>query len=161
MKSIKDNFSILIPDGEHYYAITILDCLSHIKGIKIYFMSDLKYTAMRYSRHVHSYSYYPKTTNDLEWISYVNREMEMHEVDIILPVYEKRIRTLLYHKEHLAYTKKLVLLPSPKSYEIASNKWLLAKHMEEFDIHFPKGFIATPDAPGWQENKNLIFPIIV
>lgn len=160
MKSITDNFSVLIPDGEHYYAITILDCLSHVKAIKIYLMSDIKYTAMRYSKHVHTYSYYPKTANDLEWISYVNREMEMHKVDVILPVYEKRIRTLLYYKEHLTYTNKLVILPSPKSYEIASNKWLLVKHMEEFDINFPRGFIATPDEHGWTDNMNLTFPLI-
>jgi predicted ATP-grasp superfamily ATP-dependent carboligase len=160
MKSIKDSFSVLIPDGEHYYAITIIDCLSHVKGIKIHFMSDIKYTAMRYSRHVHTFSYYPKTNNDLEWISFVNRETEKHKVDVILPVYENRIRTLLYHKEQLTFTNKLVLLPSTESYEIASNKWLLAKHMEEFDINSPKGFLVTPDEHGWIENMNLTFPII-
>jgi len=160
MKSITDKFSVLIPDGENYYLIAILDCLSHIQGIKIHIMSSIKYTAMRYSRYVHSYSYYPKTANDLEWISNVNRETEIHKVDLILPIYEDRIRTLIYHREHLTYTKKLVLLPSTESYEIASNKWLLVEHMKEFDIQFPKGFIANPDAPGWQENMNLIFPII-
>jgi carbamoylphosphate synthase large subunit len=161
MKSITDNFSVLIPDGEFYFLISIVDSLSSIKGIKIYVMSDVRHTGIRYSRYVRNFSYYPKTTNDLEWISYVNREVEMHKIDVILPVHGKRIGTLIYHKRHLTYGNKLALTPIPRFYEIASDKWLLAKHMEEFNINFPKSFVTTPNEHGWEENMSIEFPIII
>jgi len=160
MKKIKNNFSVLVPDGEFYFLMVILDCLSHIKGIKIYVMSDVKYTAMRYSRYIHNYSYYPKTTNDLEWVNNVNREVELHNIDIILPIYEGRIRTLVYHSEHLTHKEKLVPLPAPKFYEIACNKWLLAKHMKDFGVNLPKSFIMEPEELNIVENQHIEFPVI-
>ncbi len=116
MKTYIDSFSVLVPDGERPYLRLIANCLSQVTGIKIYIMSDKKNIAMRYSRFVHHFSYYPKTSDITKWIANINTETSKHAIDLILSVFEDGMFNLLKHRNLLTDVNKLIVLPYRESF---------------------------------------------
>ncbi|TDU34497.1 ATP-grasp domain-containing protein [Gelidibacter sediminis] len=150
--------SILVPDAESHLSIYVINSLSQIKDIKIFIMSNEKYTPLRYSRHIHHFSYYIKSEHALDWISNINIEIKTHQIDMIMPIFENGIETIIKYRNYLK-TNKVCLLPSFKNFEIAKNKWLLSKHLLGNDIPSPRTILYSP-----QHTFNLeqfTFPIIL
>ena len=142
MKPLSDStVSILIPDGE-WEVLTnhVKNCFSEIKKIELYVMSSKKHMPSRYSRFVRRYIYVSPTADSMDWIEAINREVEKHLIDIILPVYHEGIERLIIHKEKLSRPDRLVILPELTSFRLAGNKRLLAAHMAENNIPHPKSY---------------------
>ena len=158
---MKQGFNILIPDGENYNLFNIIYCLSRIKNVRIYVMSDKKRNALSYSRFIKKLTYYPKTSDDSQWILYVNEEMRKCRADLILPIYEVRLRTLIKHQRDLIAPEKLVILPSLQNFDTANNKRTLAKHLVEHSIPGPKS--STVESPlNWESSlKSISFPLLI
>ena len=156
-----NRIAILIPDGEHaLLARHVKNCFSEIPGVKLHIMSNQRDKAIRFSRYIASFSYYPKPEDEMEWITNINKEVERHRIDIVMPVYDESIRTLLkYENENITLYKKLVPLSPIKMFVIANNKALLAKHLEQYQIAAPKSFnVNLHDFTGIEEGN---FPILV
>lgn len=152
------SFSVLIPDGESHLQLYIINSLSHIKEVKIYIMSNTKYIPIRFSRYIHHFSYYPKTDDPRDWISNINSEIEKHKIDLVMPIFEDGIETLIKYKENLDLDK-LCILPSYDDFEKAKNKWLLTRHLSDSDIPFPKSFLYSPNSDF--EMDQYEFPIVI
>ena len=71
----KQKISILIPDGESHILLYVVNCLSNIKGLQIYVMSNIKNNPMRYSRYIKGFSFYKKTDSNIDWINNINKEI--------------------------------------------------------------------------------------
>lgn len=152
--------SILIPDGENELLTNhVKDCLAKVPRVRLYIMSSTKNGPSRYSRFVHHYSYYPLAATDLQWVDNINTEMQRHDIDIILPVYEDCIRLLIKFKDQLKEHAKLVPLSSLKMFTIANNKALLAEHLEKNNIPGPISRLIT--AEGILEFCEGDFPLLV
>ena len=149
--------SILIPDGESHLLIFVVNCLSGVKGIRIYVMSDERSVAMRYSRYVYNFSFYPKTKNTVDWISNLNKELEKFPIDVILPIFEIGIRNLIAHKDLLKYPEKLVALPNLTDFDSAIDKWSLFKHMNKMGIPCPETNLVCFD----NDSQLIDYPMIV
>ncbi|TPV32983.1 ATP-grasp domain-containing protein [Paucihalobacter ruber] len=134
---MNSKFSVLIPDGESLLTIYIVNCLSLIDHLKIYVLSNTKNLPIRASRHVHRISYYPKTDNPLDWITRINQEVESFKIDLIMPIFEEGIETLIRHKKYLNQNK-LVFLSSLANFQIANNKLMLSEHLWINNIPHPK-----------------------
>ena len=152
------NVSVLIPDGESHLLMYVINSLSQIKGVKVYVMSNDKYIPMRFSRHVHHFSYYPKTDNEKDWISYINEEIKRHNIDIVMPIFENGIEAVIKNKNEIV-CNTLDLFPEYKNFEMAKNKWLLTNHLLSQDIPFPKSILFASSLP--VEVENFRFPIIM
>lgn len=155
---MRKNFSVLIPDGESHLQIYVVNSLSQIKGLKIYVMSDTKYIPIRFSRYIHNFSYYPKTDDPKDWISNINLEIEKYKIDLVMPIFEDGIETLVKYKESID-PRKLCILPSYTDFEKARNKWLLTRHLSNTGIPFPKSFLYSPNTDF--EVEQYTFPIII
>lgn len=155
---MRKNISILIPDGESHLLIYVVNSLSQIKGIKIHIMANEVFLPIRSSRFVHHFSYYSKTDNPLEWITNINFEIEKHKIDLVMPIFENGIETVIKYKEKID-PKKLCLLPSYKDFRTARNKWLLANHLVANDIPLPKSFLYSNDK--LLKIPQFKFPVIV
>ncbi|WP_299554939.1 ATP-grasp domain-containing protein [Seonamhaeicola sp.] len=112
--------------------------MSEIKGVKIYALSNNKNDFVRKSRKVKNFSYYPKAANETEWVSNLNEELKKFEIDVIMPIDEYGILTLIKNKSILLQNSKLVLLPELNTFNTANNKGLLSKHLQSFQIPAPK-----------------------
>lgn len=160
MSENKNRLSILIPDGEWVgLARQIKDCLSLVPGIKIYLMSNEKKIPTRYSRFVTHFSFYPKTNNEIEWISNINLELQVHKIDLILPLWEDSIRSLIKYKELLTDSSKLVILPTLDMFNIANNKALLVNHLISYNIPGPKSiYLKLKD---FKERDDFTYPFLL
>ncbi|MBN4085114.1 ATP-grasp domain-containing protein [Flavobacteriaceae bacterium AH-315-B10] len=122
-------------------------------------MSNKKNNPMRYSRHVHKFSYYKKTNSDLDWINNINKETNKYNIDVIMPIFEDGIKTIIKYKQLISSSNKLGVLPSLDNFNSAINKGLLIKHLEQNEIPYPKSILIES---GKNYNVNLVaFPIII
>ena len=152
--------SILIPDGENELLTNLVkDCLARAPKIRLYVMSTKKYGPSKYSRYVYNYTYYPKANTELEWIANINDELLKHDIDLIMPVFEDGIRTLIKFKKFITDTHKLVILPSLEMFTIANNKALLANHLVENDIPGPMIYQINKD--NYRAVKEKDFPLLI
>lgn len=153
------NFSVLIPDGETHILTEVIYSLSQIKGLKLYVMSNKRNISLRYSRHIRNFSFYPKTLNEMEWIAHINKELDTHEIDVIMPIYEHGIRTLTKYKQQLSQPERLVSLPQLEAFDIANNKGLLASLLKDHKI--PRPYTIPIHTAVRIDYESLFFPVIV
>ncbi|WP_299779662.1 ATP-grasp domain-containing protein [uncultured Formosa sp.] len=155
----KDVISLLIPDGENLLAIPVINCLSTSKQYKIYLISSLEYTPMRFSRYVDHFSYVPKPKNDDAWVTIIDKAVEAHDIDFIMPVSEGGIRKFIAHKHQLKASEKLMLVTDLATFDTANNKALLSHHLNTHKIPHPKSCLVSHMSE-LDTVKALHFPII-
>lgn len=160
VSSKKKNISVLIPDGESHLLLYVVNCLSQEKDIDIYVMSSNKHNPMRYSRYINGFSYYVQTHSDLDWIEHINTEVEKHNIDLIMPIFETRIKTLIQLQSKIKEQDKIGLLPSLTDYKTAFNKNQLTKHLEGNKLPFAKSVTVTA-FQDLEKIENLDFPVII
>jgi predicted ATP-grasp superfamily ATP-dependent carboligase len=68
-----------------------------------------------------------------------------HRIDVLLPTETKGISFAIQHRDVLSKFVAIPPLPDQKSFEIANDKWLLSKFLEENDIQGPKTILLTED----------------
>lgn len=160
MKKPTSRFSVLIPDGERRQLESVVYCLSKIAGVRIYVMSNKTDDPLRFSRYIHRYTYYPDAADDNEWMLNLNKELANHKIDIILPVFEERIRTLIKHKEQLREASRLVEFPSLINYDTANNKGLLATHLKMNSLPGPNSVFVAPGTYTQVDTSSLSYPLL-
>lgn len=156
----KQKISILIPDGESHILLYVVNCLSNIKGLEIYVMSNKRKNPMRYSRYVKCFSYYDKTDSNQDWIHNINQEVKKHKIDVVMPIFETGIKILTANKNFINDTTKLGLLPTLISFDTAINKGLLAEFLKVNNIPGPKSIIVDSNRELDKVNT-LNFPVII
>lgn len=157
----KQKISILIPDGDsHQTLLFVVNCLSAVKGLEIYVMSNKKNNPMCYSRYIKGFSFYKKTDSDLDWINNINKEIEKHSIDVVMPIYEIGIKKIIEFRCKILHDDKLGLLSSFPNFNIAKNKGLLAEHLKTNNIPGPKSIIVESNSELDKVNS-LNFPVII
>ena len=156
----KQKISILIPDGESHILLYVVNCLSNIKGLQIYVMSNIKNNPMRYSRYIKGFSFYKKTDSNIDWINNINKEIEKHNIEVVMPIFEIGIKTLTEYRLKILHKDKLGLLPSFANFNTAKNKGLLAEHLKTNNIPGPKSIIVVSNSELDKVNS-LNFPVII
>ncbi|PKQ45110.1 ATP-grasp domain-containing protein [Confluentibacter flavum] len=152
-------FSILIPDGEVPILPSVINCLSQVKDIKIFVISNKKRYPMRYSRHIHNFAYYPQTDVELEWIDNINEELKKHDIDLVMPIFENGIKIIAKYRNQISFKDKLCILPSLDNFKLANNKGLLLYFLEKHNLPHPRGFVAKfGDIP---KVESLKYPVLV
>lgn len=149
--------SVLIPDGESHMLIYVVNCLAQSRGVKIHVMSNQKWIAMRLSRNIHRFSYYPETTDGNIWIDYINKELDKYPIDVIMPIFETGIRRLIAYQEKIKNPKALGLLASLENFDTAINKNSLVKFLQNHNMAVPKTIYMN----GGARDKVLEYPLIV
>ena len=148
--------AVLIPDGESHILQYVICCLSRVKYLRIHVMSSKRMSAMRYSRFIDSYHYYDDSGQDALWIENINKEVGRHDIDLIMPIFEKGIRRIIANEDLLNFPDRLCLLPNLNSFDTAIDKWRLYRHLSGQNI-------ASPET--WLYSKNhaidkSIFPVV-
>lgn len=159
-RNIKRKISVLIPDGESHILKYVVNCLAQIPNIKTYVMSNKKDNAMRYSRYVHKFSFYAKTDSDLDWIANINTEIEKHDIDVVMPIFEVGIRMLIKHRDGILHKDKLGVLPSLSNFDFAINKGLLSRHLDLNNIPNSKS-VLLESGNQLDQISMLNFPVII
>lgn len=159
MKTEKNIYSILIPDGEVSSLQNVLYCVSHLKNIRLFVMSTKRNDHLRFSRHVYRFLYFPQKTHVVDWIKDINHVVEEYDIDVIMPIWDRGTRKLIEHKS-LLQSDKLVPLSSLDNYIVAENKGLLAKHMQKVGISVPRTIRLSLEIIQKREQLTMAFPIL-
>ena len=159
-KSAKHKTSILIPDGESHILRYVINCLAQVPDVNVYVMSNKLNNAMRHSGYVHKFTYYPKTDSDLDWIENINKEIEKNDIDVVMPIFEVGIKTLIKHRDKILLKDRLGLLPSLHDFITASDKGLLSVHLESHNIPGPKG-VLVESFDQLSRIHHLKFPLLI
>lgn len=161
MKKSGQIYSVLVPDGEKSLLRSLLNCFSKITNIRVYVMATKKDLPLRYSKYVDKFFFFPPSNDPLYWIANINKVTREHPIDIIMPIWEVAIKTLLENKDRLERPEKLVPLPSLQNFMIARSKFFLAEHLKRFDIPGPKSLHFSTHFLEGRKNLELNFPLLV
>jgi predicted ATP-grasp superfamily ATP-dependent carboligase len=162
MKNSKNKtFSVLVPDAESWLSYSVQNCLAYIPGIKMIALSKNTWDPMRFSRRTHQFlSYAESSTNEGKLFAIQDAINRTHP-DIVLPVDTQAIRLLSVHRESLQKLAALAPTPPVKAIDMASNKWLLAKWLQEHHIPCPATLLYQPGQAFEQALSKLVFPVLL
>lgn len=153
------NISILIPDGESAFLMSVVNCLSQTKGIKIYVMTNDLGMSMKYSKYIFKTFFLKRTDYKEQWIKSINDIAFDYNIDLIMPIDEIGIRAIIKHKKSIKDRTKLALLPSLANFDKAINKGSLVDLLKINNIPHPESAIVNPD--NFESIKLPDFPLIV
>lgn len=157
----RDNFSVLIPDGESGHAIPVLRCLSQIKGIIVYVLSNNPWISTRFSRYSNQFFSQPKGTGDEERLLAIHDIVKKTKVDVILPVDQQTIRLLSVHGRTLSHLTAIAPVPETNAFDISTNKWLFAEWLKKNDLPFPPTILYQTDKGFEQRLSAIPFPALI
>jgi D-aspartate ligase len=157
--NLKKNFSVLIPDGESPLTLSVVRCLSEVRGLKINILSKNRYAPVRFSRYIKNYLYHD-SSNTLDHLSTIDKMVRRTKSDIVLPIDQPMIELLSYHKKELSELTFLAPLPQADVFNITSNKWLLADFLKQNGIPHPQT-ILYEDEGKLDLIEELSFPVLI
>ncbi|SEQ47410.1 Predicted ATP-dependent carboligase, ATP-grasp superfamily [Hyunsoonleella jejuensis] len=158
--SITRTIKVLIPDGEAHVLLYVVNCLSLKKHIKIYVMSSKEDGYMKYSRYIEKYIYQPEVSPK-KWIKCINKTVDKHNIDLVMPIYEAGIAILAERINEINIPKKICGLPNAKNLHVARNKGLLYLHLKDWEIPCPRSIVVNSIETLDAKTLNLNYPLII
>jgi predicted ATP-grasp superfamily ATP-dependent carboligase len=160
-KLANGSFSVLIPDGESNYAISVVRCLAEGKNIKTIVLSTDKNAPARFSRFTSRFIYNSNGESNEEKLTAIIDAIKETNADILLPVDVETIHLVAEHKEKLSNLIAIAPVPEINSFDIADDKWLLSLWLKENNIAHPSTrlFKSTDDLD--DALSSMSFPIII
>jgi predicted ATP-grasp superfamily ATP-dependent carboligase len=156
----KEQFSVLIPDGESDHSINVLRCLGQMNNVSVFVLSSDPRKAIRYSRYCTKFISY-QDENCMSRINAICETVKKIKPDVVLPVDVHTI-PLLSDDKLLPKLTSLVPLPSVESFKIANNKWLLAQWLKINDIPCPRTILFKSDDPDFEKIiSSFAFPVLL
>lgn len=154
------NFSVLMLDGEGDISLFVARCLGRIQGLKLHVLSQNNRVPLRYSRHRSTFQLLPKEDNSEKWLASITQVIRQTQPDIIFPVSEA-IRLASSQKEHLLKLTNITAIPSVDMFDIAVDKWLLAKFLVKNNIPCPTTILYTNDENFRESLNHISFPVLI
>ncbi len=155
-----ETFSVLIPDGEATYALSVLRCLSKNKNVKKHILSNDAWSPVRFSRYANSFTSYNKKCTPDQKIEIICDTIKKYNIDVVLPVDCSTISLLSQNRHIISPIAKLALLPDIKDINIALDKWLLAQWMDANDVRCPATHLYDA-AVDYNNHSSLKFPVLL
>src|ERR1700730_5104580 len=157
----RSDFSVLIPDCENDFALSVLRCLSRVHGIKTFVASGKRYAPSRFSR-IPAGHFNPRSSDDdgqrIEALCDIARRSH---ADVLLPVGQRTIRLASAHARTLRETTAVAPMPDPGAFGIAADKWLFAQFLATHGIEHPPTICYSADDGFDRQLSALRFPALI
>ena len=157
---MSSKLNVLIPDGDSTWALSVLQCLSHIEGYQLFVLSNQKRTATKYSKHTAYYKFYERT-DDVSWLNIINTEVEANSISVILPIAEAETLFFIRYKDKVSKQAKVMPLPSLKDFETAIDKYKLSEFSKAHKVPYPKSFLIASEKEKLETLSHIRFPILI
>lgn len=152
--------TVLIPDGECYHLIAVLQSFSKVKGYRLVVLSEKKWLPMRFSRITSRFIYIPPGLSDKDWAALLNRNMQTHSADVVLPLSEACILRLIRVKELLDMPGRMLLPESEALLNTARHKGLLALHLKDCGLPTPETWELPLTGNPFPDAEALRYPVL-
>ncbi|WP_299334813.1 ATP-grasp domain-containing protein [uncultured Psychroserpens sp.] len=151
---------VLVPDGDSTWALSVIQCLSHVERYKLFVLSNKKRTATKYSKYTSYYKYYERTT-EANWLEIIKNEIQANNISIVVPIAESELYFFIKHKETISQFSKIIPLPELTNFEIAKEKRLLSEFAQTNEIRHPRSFNITSESDKQAMLSTINFPILI
>lgn len=155
------SFSVLIPDGESEFALFVMHCLAPYRNVRVHVLSGERWAPPRLSRYCKSYTHWPNGTDDWARLDTIEQVVHKQQIDVLLPTESKWISFVVAHREALSKCVAIVPLPDPAALQVANNKWLLARFLDEHHIPGPPTVLVTYDQAFERQIQEMVFPVLL
>jgi D-aspartate ligase len=156
-----DKFYVLIPDGENEHVLWTARSLARSKRVKLYILSNKRWTPVRFSRHCRVYKFKPTGLDQKARLDALVEFTKRVHVDVILPVSEEGVLFAAAERETLSKLAALSCIPSLESLDIARNKWLLNQFACQHNLPAPEAALVTFDSAFDQRISTLEYPVLL
>jgi predicted ATP-grasp superfamily ATP-dependent carboligase len=153
--------AVLIPDGENEHVLWTARSLAHSKQVRLYILSNKRWTPVRFSRHCRLYKFRPIGTEREARLHALAEIAQRVPVDVILPVGEEGVQFAAAERDALSKLAALPPLPGLESLSIARNKWLLNQFARKHNLPAPESALVTLDAAFDQHISDLPYPVLL
>jgi D-aspartate ligase len=153
--------SVLIPDGENEHVLWTARSLAHSKRVKLYILSDKRWTPVRFSRHCRLYKFRPSGGDHKARLNGLAETVNRVHVDIILPIGEEGVLFAAAERETLSKLAALPPIPDLESLRTARNKWLLNQFARQHDLPAPEAVLVTLDSAFEGRISALEYPVLL
>jgi len=160
-KAMTNKLCVLIPDGENEHVLWTARSLAHSKRVKLYILSDKRWTPVRFSRHCRLYKFRATGADHGARLNAVTEMMKRVHVDVILPVSEEGVLFAAAERESLSKLAALPPIPDLESLKTARNKWLLNQFAGQHDLPVPEAALVTFDSAFEGRISALEYPVLL
>jgi predicted ATP-grasp superfamily ATP-dependent carboligase len=154
------DLSILIPDGESRFALSVVRCLSQVSNVRVHVFSSDPWSRVRFSRYCSSFTCYDGAPDDESILRAIIRTAQKVNANILIPVSESGIRfASTWPRDPGAIV--VTALPQLEMFDTAVNKWRFADFMQTHDIPTPQTILFRKDAGFNEQIGDLKFPVLL
>lgn len=159
--NINDGFSVLIPDGESVFAMSVMRCLAQVPNVRINILSHNRWPPTRFSKHRTDFFSRTKNQDYEKQLNNLYQLIKKTKPDIVLPVDQPTIRFLSVYGEALTPITAITPTPLPDIFDIAANKWLLSEFLKKNNIPHPSTILYQSGTGFAQRLSELSFPVLL
>ncbi|MDP4284778.1 MAG: ATP-grasp domain-containing protein [Bacteroidota bacterium] len=157
----EESFSVLIPDGESNYALSVLQCLSQKKNVRLFILSDDPWARVRFSRYPIQFISYTNVNGNEDRLTAITDAVKKTRADVVLPVDSQTMRLLSSNPGTLLQMTTIIPVPKIGDMDIAEDKWLLYLWLNENSIPCPSTILYRTDDGFDQELSKISFPVLI
>ncbi|HYK52646.1 MAG TPA: ATP-grasp domain-containing protein [Candidatus Eremiobacteraceae bacterium] len=157
---MSDPVSVLIPDGEYIFALSVLRCLGNARH-RVSVCSTDKWAPARFSRFTDRFFHLDPRLSDAAFLDALLDVIKQSKADVLLPVGQSMLRFMLPHEETLRGAIAIVPIPSPPVFEAAKDKWVLAQFCQEHGLSHPQTIHFDEDPRFRERLASLRFPVLI
>jgi D-aspartate ligase len=154
-------FSVLIPDGESDFALFVMHGFIDFPQVKLYVLSNQRWAPARFSRYCHKYIFKEFGTDVSERFGTIAEIVRRNSIDVVLPVEMEWIAPQDARRHALSELVPIAPVLDSKSFEVANNKWLLFKLMQDHGIPTIPTVLCTLDNDLEKQIRHLEFPVLI
>jgi D-aspartate ligase len=155
-----DNLSILILGGIATSRL-VFSCLSRVRGIKIYVLSNTRDTILRYSRFCSSFTVYQNSDSVFALLDSISQIVKRNNVHVIMPVDLQMIRFAINQRKTLEDLTYLVHIPGADAFETVTDKWLFADFLMKSGLPHPKTASCLDYMASKRDIPKIDFPVLM
>jgi D-aspartate ligase len=160
-KAMTNKLCVLIPDGENEHVLWTARSLAHSKQVRLYILSNKRWTPVRFSRHCRLYKFRPTGADHGAHLNALTEMMKRVHVDVILPISEEGVLFASAERETLSKLAALPPIPDLECLKTARNKWLLNQFAYQHDLPAPEAVLVTLDSAFDQRISALEYPVLL
>ena len=151
---------VLIPDGESGHTLAVAQSLLLNKEITICLSATIDRPASKFLNGCKTFKQISKS-DDESYLKSILQFAEEQNVDVILPVDEDTGKFFSKHKEYIERQIPIIPVPEIETFNIATNKRLLAEFCAFNGIPVPKTWSLSDFQTELDSNVINLFPIII
>ena len=146
--------SVLIPDGDTYFSVKVLRCLSQVPEITAHILSRSKKTAAGFSRYCSSCRCHA-SANDDDWIGVIRNLVKELRLDVVLPATDEGFEFVVRNQKAISEFAAVPPLPNYDMFNMVGDKWSFYCFAKENGLPMPASVFIGKGGEPLHENKDI------